>query len=399
MELTQEQKRISDAILDWYEYPASPLAVAGYAGTGKTTVMGMTARRLIDSNRSISVAYCAPTGKAVSVLRGKLEGFGAINSKSKALTVHSLLYNCRGRGKNNKLIFDKKSLKQINDWDLIVVDEASMVTDRMFRDLKDLHIPLLFIGDPGQLPPINSGAFKPISETELVLKTIHRQALDNPIIKYANIVREGGSVPIGSFDGMLFHMPKGQRKSVLEKNVFPHMLTSDTVILSYFNSTRVIMNRNVRKINDLRSELPQPGERLVALSNNKEYDLMNGEQLTLESIVPCVNSSCYFARLKGKPMEVWAFAGSLNAKTSNDISYSFHINDSAIKECRVGNPWLPDSPYCFDFGYAMSVHKSQGSEWKTVVLLRERPENCSDEDYARWLYTGMTRAKQKLLII
>lgn len=396
VELTSEQQQISDAILDWYRRPTGYLAVAGYAGTGKTTVMGVTASMLSDR---LSVAYCAPTGKAVSVLRNKLEGVGALNENSSTLTVHSLLYNCKGRGKANKLIFEKKTNKQVGDWDLIVVDEASMITEPMFRDLKSLGIPLLFIGDPGQLPPIESKAFKPIAETELVLRTIHRQALDNPIIKYANIVREGGEVPIGDFDGRLYHRTKGKRKPILEGNVFPHILTSDAVILSYFNSTRVLMNRNVRKTNNLNSVLPELGERLVALSNNKDYDLMNGEQLIVESITPCVNDSCYFIKLKGKPIEVWAFTDSLNACTGEDISTALRNKDEDISECQETYSWLPESPYCLDFGYAMSVHKSQGSEWKTVVLLEERPERCSDEDYARWLYTGMTRAKEKLLMI
>lgn len=399
MELTQEQKAISDAVLDWHKSSrrAPYLAVSGYAGTGKTTLMGMTANRLIEQKSNMAIAYCAPTGKAVSVLHSKLASFGALNKESGAFTVHSLLYNCRGKNKKNELIFTRKSKEEMYPWDLIVVDEASMVTDIMFHDLLNLHIPLLFIGDSGQLPPVNAPLFKPIIETDLVLKTIQRQALDNPIIKYAHEVRQGGKVPFGSFKGKLLHLKKHERYKFLTQHVYPRMLDLDMVILTYMNSTRVLQNKNVRRVNNLFSDLPMPGEKLVALKNSRDYDLRNGEQVVLKSIAPAKNSSCYFARLHGNPYDICAFSGALNAVQGDDIGELLHKHGADVHAC-MQDVFLSDEPYLFDYGYAMSVHKAQGSEWKTVVLMEERPGRVSNEDFARWMYTGMTRAKNQLII-
>ena len=400
MELTREQKNVSDAILDWlYSLKRDRyLAVAGYAGTGKTTLMGMTARRLIERNSGIAIAYCAPTGKAVSVLHGKLDSFGALNKNSGTYTVHSLLYNCKGRDKKTrKLIFGKKSRDEMNQWDLIVVDEASMVTDVMFHDLMNLQIPVLFIGDSGQLPPVGAPLFKPLTDTDLILTTIQRQALDNPIIKYANEVRMGGKVPYGNCRGKLLRLKKAERYQFLTKNVYPYILDRDIVILTYFNETRVQQNKNVRKANNINFDTPMPGEKLVALKNSREYELRNGEQFVVQSVTPARNSACYFVNLHGCQYSVCAFSGALNAVHGDDIGTQMSHQAAEIKEC-MSNVFLSDEPYPFDYGYAMSVHKAQGSEWKSVILMEERPSMIKDEDYARWLYTGMTRAKNQLVI-
>lgn len=399
MELTKEQKKVSDAIIDWYgsRNRKRYLAVAGFAGTGKTTLMGMTAKRLIKRWSGISIAYCAPTGKAVSVLHGKLDSFGALNENSGTFTVHSLLYHCKGKNKNNKLVFSRKSREEMYPWDLIVVDEASMVTDVMFHDLMDLHIPVLFIGDSGQLPPVSAPLFKPLVETDLVLETIQRQALDNPIIKYAHEVRMGGKVPFGNCLGKLLHLRKENRYSFLTKNIYPRMLDSDLVILTYMNNTRVQQNKNVRKANGLQSDIPMPGEKLVALKNSREYEIRNGEQFVVQSITPAANSSCYFVSLHDNPYSICAFTGALNAVRGDDIGAQMQKYSLEISEC-LKHVFLSDEPYLFDYGYAMSVHKAQGSEWKTVILMEERPSVVKDEDYARWMYTGMTRAKNQLVI-
>src|SRR6476620_2410555 len=149
----------------------------GYAGTGKTTL----ARHIADEADG-DVKYAAFTGKAASVMRGK--------GCHGASTIHSLIYRTRESG-DEIPNFDLWDEAPASKAELIIIDECSMVDPELGKDLLSFGVPLLVLGDPAQLPPIQGGGFFTEAEPDAMLTEVHRQAADDPIIHMSMAVREG----------------------------------------------------------------------------------------------------------------------------------------------------------------------------------------------------------------
>src|SRR3954469_6095078 len=158
----------------------------GYAGTGKTTL----ARHIADSADG-KVLFAAFTGKAAQVMRNK--------GCHGASTIHSLIYRTRESGAETptfELFADAPASKA----KLIVIDECSMVDAELGRDLKSFGVPLLVLGDPAQLPPIQGGGFFTDAKPDVMLTEVHRQARDNPIVRLSMDIREGKRLSPGDVD-------------------------------------------------------------------------------------------------------------------------------------------------------------------------------------------------------
>lgn len=398
LKLTDEQQHISDAIMEFIFCPPSSqyMAVAGYAGTGKTTVMGYTAASILKGWPDIATAYCAPTGKAASVLKRKLTEFGALNTKSMVNTVHGHIYRLLAKGQE-KFIWEKKG--DAKKYDIFVVDEASMVTQKMFRDLLSFKKPIIFIGDPGQLPPVGDVEFKPLIDTEYVLQTVHRQALKNPIISVATEIRNGHDIPFGKQGNTFIKVHRGEPDTTKIIHMYINkILESDTMILCGTNHTRVALNTSVRNVLGYCNTLPHVGEHLICLKNIRELGMFNGQIFTVsKSYGYCDNDSCYRIRLNNINEDIIAYTHALNSYSGTTLGQNIAEDIKDINENLKYS--TQDEPYLFFFGYACSVHKSQGSEWDNVLLYDERMRYMDDSEYARWLYTGVTRAKNKLCII
>src|SRR5450756_1955691 len=149
----------------------------GYAGTGKTTLANHIAEA-VDGD----VKFAAFTGKAASVMRGK--------GCRGASTIHSLIYRARESGEEvpNFDLWDEAPASKA---ELIIIDECSMVAAELGRDLLSFGVPLLVLGDPAQLPPIQGGGFFTEAEPDVMLTEVHRQAQDDPIVRLSMEVREG----------------------------------------------------------------------------------------------------------------------------------------------------------------------------------------------------------------
>lgn len=395
--LTDEQNAVKRKILNWFSKSRGKLdicALAGYAGTGKTTLMTHIAAEL----PSYSIGFLAPTGKAASVLRDKLTRDQVLSDTSSVSTIHSYVYNCNGRDEDDELIFTDKEADEIFEHDLIIVDEASMVKKEELTALVNLNKPLLFVGDPWQLPPVKSEPFLPLMQTDIVLKTVHRQALDNPIVRCATNLRNGMDVPYGNYDGV-FSYSKIPYFTKLYP-MFKQFATRDIGFICSRHKERLLVNQTVRMLMGYRGLLPNPGETLMCLSNDNNYKLYNGMQVVAEQVDPLDEANkCYMVKLKGYPLPVISYSGGLGRKDSDNVEKLYKVDMPYIRRVRarfdLPKYWLP---YNLDYGYGMTVHKSQGSEWDNVALflhtLREQPL----EDYKRMVYTGMTRAKKKLLM-
>lgn len=394
MELTDEQKQIKEKALAWVFDPSQYIAIAGYAGTGKTTLMGDFVATLQNEYDHDKINLITFTGKASCVLQSKLKDFGVTTPCS---TIHSLIYKLRGKNKKNELQWDLKVRDEITS-SLIIVDEASMVSPQIYRDILDLNIPTIFIGDIGQLPSINGGVFQPLLDTDLKLNTVHRQALDNPIIQLATDTRNFKPIDFGVYKDQA---AKVQIKSDIVKKAKQDMASDpEAIFLCGKNKTRVALNTQIRSIKGITSKHPQVGERLVCLKNDKQKMIFNGQ---LMFVLQCqvINEAVYYLQLQpeyeDRVVECLAYNGSFNNCKANNLDEKMSNDSKLIREAYSGYEHLGEVNF-FDFGYCLSVHKSQGSEWNKVLLFDEGLPKQTKEEYYRWLYTGITRAKEKLLI-
>src|SRR5215475_11175746 len=219
----------------------------GYAGTGKTTLA-----KHIASGVDGAVKFAAFTGKAALVMRSK-GCFGAT-------TIHSLIYKARE---------SDHEVPSFELWDeapaakakLIVIDECSMVDAELGRDLKSFGVPLLVLGDPAQLPPIQGGGFFTDAEPDAMLTEVHRQAQDNPIVRMSMDIREGRELEIGRH---------GESEVVSRKELDPDRVMSADQVLVGRNATRRAYNARLRERRGFADALPMAGDKLVCLRNNRK---------------------------------------------------------------------------------------------------------------------------------
>src|SRR3981189_2651696 len=180
----------------------------GYAGTGKTTL----ARHIADGVDG-EVKFAAFTGKAALVMRNK----GCDN----ASTIHSLIYRARESGEETPT-FELWDDAPASKAKLIVIDECSMVDAEWGRDLMSFGLPVLVLGDPAQLPPIQGGGFFTAAGPDVMLTEVHRQAADDPIIHLSMAVREGRRLEPGTY---------GDSQGVRKAERFPdRVLAADQVL-------------------------------------------------------------------------------------------------------------------------------------------------------------------------
>lgn len=369
MELSEDQQAAYDQIDEWYHNGETDrLRLAGYAGTGKSTLI----RLLI---RAIPLAkVCALTGKAAYVLRRK---------GIPASTIHKLIYtpedlcrrcdlparlpkpdtneivcSCEVKGKTRRGFIRQPFL----DAKLVIVDEASMINRDLQRDIESYGKPVLYVGDHGQLEPIGDNPCL-MRDPDLRLERIHRQAETSSIIRFAHHVRVGGSPKRFESDDHVKIYTEGKHPSDI------HLF--DAVLCST-NRTRVAANSRIRTLLG-REGPPAVGERLICLRNSTEHRVFNGMQATLAHIDlrECVLVAVDDDGVEYGPMPY--YPGQFG---SEDIS------DDVAREVTL-----------WDFGYALTVHKAQGSEWNRVVVLERLASTWSA---TRWRYTAATRAVEEL---
>lgn len=374
MEFSSEQERALTAVNRWLKAgDRQVFRLFGYAGTGKTTL----ARHFAEGVDG-EVLFAAFTGKAAQVLRSK----GA----RKASTIHSLIYRPRGEeevedeetgAKNIAPTFSLNRKSPVSEASLIVIDECSMVDEALGQDLLSFGTPVLVLGDPGQLPPVSGGGFFTEHEPDFLLEEVHRQARDNPIIDLAQQVREGRSIMIGDYGA--------QAKVISRQDVTSDLVLNTDQVLVGTNRTRRRYNKRLRELKGFEGPIPQAGDKLVCLRNDTAKGLLNGSLWQVTSAARTVKPSMnLLIRAEDEGIERY----SAKVKVLKAV---FETPEAEI-------PWqLRRRHDDFDYGYALTVHKAQGSQWDDVVLF--------DESYAfrehaqRWLYTAVTRAAERLTIV
>jgi len=400
--LTKEQYGVLNDVLQDLIYYLTPVTLGGYAGTGKTTMISEIAKAVRKKRIAHRIAFCAFTGKAADVLRKKVAH--VVQSKDTCSTIHKLMYHPEygwDPKRKVKIVIGWEKKDRL-DCDLIIIDEASMVSKEMINDLKSYRIPILAIGDSGQLPPVGS-KYNLVMDPKHKLTTIHRQALDNPIIALSQYIRDYGCIPMGQFNGA-GNVVKMRLRNPIAQKFLNSVDYSDNGIISLcgINATRVLQNRRIRKLLGYDEVEPYPGERVINLNNDYDLGIFNGQ----------IGTVSWFARGNSKRSIVLTMEFDGNEEEYIEcyvLQESFdRVNHDAIFEIAQGNgarAMLSGSKHSsmaiMDFGYCVTVHKSQGSEWDKVILFEEgRYLWMNDPDgYARWLYTAITRAKESVFII
>ena len=333
----------------------------GYAGTGKSTL----AKHLAE-NVDGSVTFAAFTGKAALVMRSK----GCTDAR----TIHSLIYRARETDTQEpSFVLNEDSL--VTKSRLVIVDECSMVDADLGRDLLSFGKPILVLGDPAQLPPVKGGGFFTEGAPDVMLTEVHRQAVDNPIIKMSMLVREGGKLATGAY---------GESRVIERRDIDSSAVTAADQLLVGLNRTRRSYNRRMRELFGHDDVFPEPGDKLVCLRNDKTKGLLNGGLWFVKTTAP--------TRKKKLALNV----------VPEDDPVRKPLRIGVLPEFFQGleenlNPKIRRDSDEFDYGYALTVHKAQGSQWNTVVLFDE--SFAFREHRHRWLYTGITRAAERLTIV
>jgi exodeoxyribonuclease-5 len=373
MSLSPQQDAALVAVSRWLKagHP-QVFRLFGFAGTGKTTL----ARRIADDVDG-DVLFAAFTGKAAQVMRNK----GCANAR----TIHSLIYRPRGEkaeAETGEMLpaFSLNRTSTVANASLVIVDECSMVDEALGRDLLSFGTPVLVLGDPGQLPPVKSGegggGFFTEAAPDVMLTEVHRQARDNPIIALAQTVREGGRPDYGTY---------GDSRVIKRDAIDAEQVLAADQVLVGRNKTRQGFNRRIRSLKGFEGLLPAAGDKLVCLRNSSEKGLLNGGLWRVTSIGTRAGTAL---NMLVKSEEEGPHGPSAKIRV---LKAMFEEGPEAVSFDRRRKT---DE---FDYGYALTVHKAQGSQWDRLVLFDESFAFRDTRD--RWLYTAITRAAETITIV
>ena len=393
MELTTKQLEGLEIAVERFRRGEKYTVIGGYAGTGKSTLVNFIVKAL--KIAECDIVYTAFTGKACQVLQKK----GCRNVS----TLHKLLYTSYPRPDGT---FVRVPVEGI-PYKIVIVDEVSMAPKELMSLLfKYTGIYVICLGDSFQLPPVDKDADNHLLDNPHVfLNEVMRQAAESEIIQLSMTIREGK--PISTF--------KGQEVQVLTKDELnTGMLEWADQILVGTNATRVAINNQMRELLG-RSGGPQDGDKVICLRNYWDKSSISQNPLVNGTIGTLHNSYESFARIPpwmGFPEEkrkIDVICGDFVSDT-DDIYQGMYMDKKLIltgektldfKESYKlsNNPkTMGLVPMEFTYGYAITVHKSQGSEWDKVLVIEERFP-FDREEHARWLYTAVTRSAKKLVLI
>ena len=365
--------------------------ISGYAGTGKSTLVKFIVQSLPFINPDVDVVFATFTGKAAQVLMSK--------GNRNAMTLHRLLYESIPRPDGT---FLRRPRLEI-DFPIVVVDEVSMAPKDMMELLFSHHdIYVICLGDPFQLPPINKDSDNHLLDNpHIFLDEVMRQAKESEIIRLTMDIREGKE--LNNFDG---HDVKVYNQTSLNTG----MLMWADQIISGTNRTRTDMNNQMRQLLD-RGKNPEDGDKVICLRNYWDDWADNGDYLVNGTIGYLKNVYSSFnvipAYYGGKTIDVIradfisdtnADYGNLQMDTQEILTGERCLDNKTIYRLMRSKRYAHLVPYEFTYGYAITCHKAQGSQWDKVLVIEEGFP-FSKEEHARWLYTAATRAVERLVIV
>ena len=416
----------------------------GYAGTGKTSLMGVVVQVL--TRRGIKVVLLAPTGRAAQV-------FSEYSHRA-AFTIHRKIYRQDSYLSQGFSLAENKHSNTI-----FIVDEASMIANSSTEGsffgsghlLDDLvqyvyngnGCKLMLMGDGAQLPPVgqsespalNSDVMSGYGLTpyNITLTQIARQAADSGILQNATIVRN-------IINSNVLEVPKlslaqypdieslsGEFLLETLSDSYERDGIEETVIITRSNKRATLYNNGVRNTILYREEELSIGDILLVSKNNyywsNDYDnidfIANGDVMIVKRVwgeieqaygLQFANVTVEFPDHNHTEMDVKIVIDSLQSSTpALTAAQNERLYNEVLNEC-TGNKseryaQMKKHQYFnalqVKFAYAVTCHKSQGGQWKNVFVDMGgiMPEALSTLDFLRWLYTAMTRAEKRVFLI
>lgn len=379
--LTLEQSRVVSEITRWFKNKLRPVfSVAGYAGVGKSTLVAHAVESIGLSNDQ--VRYLAFTGKAALVL---------LRKGLPAQTIHSFVYVPKLKTYRDPVtkLLKKKVIGFTLGFEarigvkLLVIDEVSMVSERILNDVLALRIPLLVLGDPGQLPPVMGVSNQFLVKPDSFLSTIHRQAAGSPIIQLAQDVRLGAPLSVGVY---------GADVNIIR---FRDLQIDDLIghhqVLTCLHRNRKMMNKRIREFLGF-GVLPEMSDKLVCMKNNADI-------VSTQTFTPLVNGllAVVSKPLRDVSRNLRSFIMDVDVDgVSGDMYLDVPTNLDFFEPHGDLAPDTDGDITHWDYGYAITVHRSQGSEWDSVLVIADLWGDTVTQ--RQLLYTAVTRASKKLTI-
>lgn len=390
MVLTDQQLAGLTIALQRYMAGEKYTVISGYAGSGKSTLVKFLVAAL--QIPEDEVVYACFTGKACNVLQQK--------GNKNVSTLHRLLYEHRPKSDGT---FFRLPLPDIKPYKLVIVDECSMVSKDLIKQLLKHQVHVIFLGDPFQLPPINPEDDNHLlDKPDIFLSEIHRQAQESEIIRVSMDIRAGR--PLELLDGK-------DVKIIDKSDLVEGMYMWADQILCAKNDTRIGINNHMRELLGREGE-PQESDKVICLRNywdvldNDGNPLINGTIGTLSNNYSRTVSYPRFINGGGSfgviNTDIITETGScfkdlmmdkkliLEGKKSLDQKIEWRL----MKNEHLS--WMV--PKEFTYGYAVTVHKFQGSSAENILVFEENFP-FSKEEHQKWLYTACTRAENKLVIV
>lgn len=385
--------------------------LTGYAGTGKTMMVGEIATIVQDMGRQCVIL--TPTGKAalrVSEATGQ-----------PASTIHRFLYRPMQDAETGDVSFVPRGPDDVGESPtLVIVDESSMLGRIVWEHLRTLAdqigFGILLVGDPYQLEPVEFGEGTPFSFLNIPVAAhahmteIVRQRRDHPIIRASMLIREGsGPGCVVDALGLLERIPPGETPASIRAG-------AEVPVITFTNRLRHEINRDVRSLRGYPDGEIQPGEPLLVLKNNYVVNRYNGELVTLEAWdVPPADDEAVAVLDRKTKESMYCRYGVARIEGAQAIVCVEEIEGRTLG--KVGDFWLargaraawpallrrmtdrPDErlPHLHaSLGYAATCHKMQGSEAAEVVVVFEPGTLSGALSSRRWCYTAITRAKERV---
>ena len=394
IELNPKQLEGLNLAVERYRLGEKCTIISGYAGTGKSTLVKFIIAALsndgIDPDKD--VVYTSFTGKATQVLQKK--------GNKNVSTLHRLLYEYFPRADGT---FFRRPVLEI-PYKIVIVDECSMVPKELLMQLSKYKVHIICLGDPGQLPPINKDEDNHLLDyPHVFLDEIMRQEDQSEIIKLTMDIRAGK--PLNHY--------KGQEVQILDKEELTTgmLMWADQIICST-NATRVSLNNQMRSLLG-RGDAPEDGDKVICLRNY--WDVLS------EDMSPLVNGTIgYLKNSYNSFLKIPAYITGGRLSQIPTTNANFEVDDNITyfnnlimdkKMILEGEPTLNYKenfklsknkkyipPLSFTYGYAITCHKAQGSEWDNVLVIEEGFP-FDKKEHIQWLYTACTRAAKKLVII
>jgi exodeoxyribonuclease-5 len=405
-EWTAQQDRALMEVSRWMKEPRQQVfKLFGYAGTGKTTL----ARHFAEGIGG-DVLFGAYTGKAADVMRSKgCEG---------AQTIHSMIYHTSQMSRkylvelqtkrrhtyeafaedpaiaipgdhpevvalDKQIELEEEKLKNLKfklnpegpakHAELIIIDEASFLGEKISLDLLSYGTKMLILGDDAQLPPPKGQSYFTSQDPDVQLTEITRQAKDSPIIHMATKVRKKEKLPIGKY---------GNCRVIAREDILPMDVMGADQMLVGTHKLRIPTNARIRELKRYPEQTPTKGDKIVCLRNDAEVGLYNGAIWYVDEHHNVDGDTCALS------------IRSADGDNFQDVIAHRHYFEERSQEL---NWYDKMDAQEFDFGYALTVHKAQGSQWDSVVVFNQAHK--FRQNAHRWLYTGITRAAEELMVV